>query len=451
MIELLIDNSTSGITGLSLKQERELRKLLSYKTDPSAAYFGGGLYPRTRCLMGRRGDFPTGLLYIVQEFLSRENVSRRVDDLRKVPSPTAGLFPKPEFPFKPYVEQIEAAITCFIESRGIVVAPTAFGKSTVIALIAHRLQVPVLVVVPKLELKAQLIVSLTRAFGPGKVGTIGQGLPLTVENIDALKANAETYKRFGAVIIDEFHHSAAATYRTLNKKAWNGIYYRFGLTATPFRSQSNERLLLESVLSEVIYQVPYETAVKKGYVVPVEAYYVEVPTSQVTGRTWAQVYKELVVSNKVRNNIIEQLLVKSFAVAPTLCLVKEIAHGRAFEPTWHFANGLDDNSSEIIKRFNSGDIPSIIATTGVCGEGVDTKPAEVIIIAGLGKSRNQFMQQVGRGMRRHGDKDSCKVIIFKDDSHKFTVRHFKEQCKILREEYGVKAVKLDIWEDPQKE
>ena len=85
--------------------------------------------------------------------------------------------------------------------------------------------------------------------------------------------------------------------------------------------------------------------------------------------------------------------------APTLTLVKEINHGKALSVLSDspFSNGEDEESRKYIELFKEARIKTLIGTTGVLGEGVDTKPAEYVIIAGLGKSKNAFMQQVGRG------------------------------------------------------
>lgn len=92
MIKLTIDNSTSQITGLSLQQERELRDLLSYNTDPSQAYFAGGRFPRKRTLLGKRGDFPTGLLKYVYEYLVGHKLGCKLLDTRITPNSTPGMF-----------------------------------------------------------------------------------------------------------------------------------------------------------------------------------------------------------------------------------------------------------------------------------------------------------------------------------------------------------------------
>jgi len=435
MILLEINNSSCKITGLTAQEHKKLADLMSYQVDAQAAFFSRNHRSRKRTLLDKKGVFPTGLLYIAEAHLT--GVRHVVKDHRKRPVAIPGRFDV-ALEHTPYWEQAEAAIACQEASRGIVVAPTGCGKSVIAALIISQIQTRTLVVVPSLELKRQLTQALAAAFPNATVG--GLGKDIAIENVDALDPN--TVCDYDCVIIDEFHHSGAKTYRNLNKKAWVNVYYRFGLTATPFRSNEDERLLLESVLSEVIYRIDYKTAVDKGYIVPLEAYYVEVPKTTTDGYSWAQVYKDLVVNNSVRNEVIRGLLTKlDTAGVPTLCLVKEIEHGEKFA-NFKFANGQDEDCKHLITLFNRAILTTLIGTTGVLGEGVDTKPAEYVIIAGLGKSKNAFMQQVGRGFRRYGNKQSCKVIIIKDNSHKWTRAHFAAQVKILKQEYGVTPIKI---------
>jgi superfamily II DNA or RNA helicase len=193
----------------------------------------------------------------------------------------------------------------------------------------------------------------------------------------------------------------------------------------------------------VLCEIDYQTAVENKYIVPVEAYYIEIPKTEIKGneRSWASMYSELVVMNETRNHIISDLLV-SLKDKSTLCLVKEIKHGSALGG--YFAHGENSDTPHLITLFNRGKLKTLVGTTGVLGEGVDTRPAEYVIIAGLGKSRPQFMQQIGRGVRNYPGKTSCKVIIFLDKSHKWTRTHLREQCKILLEYYGVVPSKLEL-------
>lgn len=442
MINLIIDNSESKLEGLLINDHKALKEILSYTLSPTASYFSGGYGPRKQSLLSTRGVFPTGLLYLVLDYIQKNNVPHKVTDKRIVPKRQEGLF-KLVSPQSPYPEQVAAAKQAIRAERGIVVAPTGCGKSFILALMIEQVQVPTLVIVPSLELKRQLSETLGALFGKD---TVGVNKPIYVENVDSLRSK-KGIKAYDAVIIDEFHHSGAKTYRKLNKTLLSKTFYKWGLTATPFRSQNNERLLLESVLSKVIASIKYEDAVRNGYIVPMEAYYIELPKQKTLKTTWAGVYSELVVNNQARNNIISSLLESLDSQSKsTLCLVKEIAHGETLAKSsnlW-FANGESEDTPGLISLFNSGKLKTLIGTTGIIGEGIDTKPAEFVIIAGLGKSKNAFHQQIGRGFRIYPGKESCKIIIFKDRSHKFTLRHFKAQCSYLLEDFGIVPVKLNI-------
>lgn len=442
MITIEVANSISKIEGLDRQQHKKLRHILSYKLRPEVIHFSQNYFNNRKYLLDKHGYFPTGLLNHVYTFIKRSKLSAKVVERRVVPAPQQNLF-KLNLKHNPYKEQIEAADTCIEKRRGIVCAPTGVGKSLIIALIIDKLKVPTLVVTPSVELKRQISETLSECFGHDKVG---HGKPILVENVQALDPTKKVTD-YHAVIIDEFHHSAAATYQELNKKAWQNVYYRFGLTATPFRTSNNEEILLKAILSDVIYKIYYDQAVESNYIVPVDAYYIDVPITPGAGRiyNWAEAYSKLVTNNEPRNKIIAQLLNKLSDVS-TLCLVKEIKHGEnilTFIKNIPYAKGENDDNKTILKNFNSEKKKVLLGTTGIIGEGVDTKPAEFVVIAGLGKSKGQFMQQVGRVLRRYPGKETGKVIIFNDESHKWTKAHFKEQVKTLEEEYGVTPIRLD--------
>lgn len=435
MVTIEINNSFSTIKGLSEQHFKELRKVLSYNTDPQAAFFAGGNFPRVKYMIDVRGTFPSGLLTRVTEFLKITGVAYRNAELRSIPNKLVNN--KANFKsLKPYVSQIEAADSAIAKGQGIISMTTGSGKSVVIALIASRINLRTLVVVPSVELKKQLTETIR--------GLFDDVSNITVENIDSKALQTKT--DYDVLIIDESHHVAAKTYQKLNKTAWKGIYYRFFLTATPFRNKTEETLLFEGIAGQVIYRLPFHQAVKAGYVVPLEAFYYESPKQPTEAYTWAQVYSELVVNNNVKNKLIVDLLQNlEMAELATLCLVKEVAHGESLAALTGlpFANGKDEDSRKHIKAFNTGKIKVLIGTEGILGEGVDSKPCEYVIIAGAGKAKSAFMQKVGRCLRTYPGKESGKVILIKDRSHKFLLRHFNEQTKILKEEYGVTPIKLE--------
>ena len=432
MVQLIINNSYSQIIGLNTQEFSALKKILSYSIDSQAAYFSNNQFNTMRYLIDKNGFFPTGLLSDVRKFLSEKAIKHKRSELRVKPKGLPGMF-KLKLAHKLYKAQEDATLAAVTQSHGIISMPTGTGKSLVIANIIASLNVKTLVVVPNLEIKKQLSETFKTCFGSLK--------NITIENIDS---NAlESSRNHDCVIVDEAHHEAAKTYQKLNKSVWGGIYYRFSITATPFRSNTEENILFKAIAGDLIYELKYKEAIKEGYIVPIEAYYIELPKQKIDAFTWAQVYSELVVNNQHRNNIIIDLMTQlDSSKISTLCLVKEIKHGEALG--FPFVNGQDEDSRSLIDDFNKRRIYTLIGTNGVIGEGVDTKPCEYAIIAGLGKAKSAFMQQVGRTVRTYPGKESAKIIIFKDKSHKFTLRHFNEQCKILKEEYGIIPQKLDI-------
>ena len=330
---------------------------------------------------------------------------------------------------KPYPDQIKAVESAIKYHRGIIAMPTGTGKSFVIKLIVKALNLKALIIVPSLEIKKQLSAEL-------------KNTKAVVKNIDDTSLKNDT--NYDVLIIDEGHHTAARTYQKLNKTAWNNIYYRFFMTATPFRNDTEETLLFEAICGRLIFKLSYLDAVKKGYIAPVDAYVLNIPKKTTEGYTYREVYNDLVVNNNERNMMIGALIGR--LDKPTLCLVKEVWHGKLLSELTGcpFVSGEDQESRDYIRQFNSGGITKLIGTTGVLGEGVDTKPAEYIIIAGGGKAKSQFMQAVGRGVRVYPGKESAKIILIKDKSHRFLLTHYKAQAIIMKEEYGVTPMEINL-------
>lgn len=432
---LRIDNSYSRLEGITSSILPKLKEELSYSIDANSAYFSGNYGPRKKYCIDKKGNFPTGLLDKVLNLLNKEKIPHTIVDLRVSPKQRKHInIAKTVIPYKAQIEAAESAIK---NKRGCISMPTGTGKSLVIALILARLNVKSLVIVPSLEIKKQLTDSL--AF------VLSDMSKITVENIDSGSLDKKT--DFDCLIIDEAHHVAAKTYQKLNKTAWAGVYYRFFLTATPFRNNKEETILFESIAGQVIYKLDYKQAVKEKYIVPIEAYYIEMPRKETDAYTWLEVYRDLVVNHYEKNAVICNLLQNlRDAGIPTLCLVKEINHGVKLseESGVLFVNGQDEETRSYIKEFNSRLLTSLIGTSGILGEGIDTRPAEYVIIAGLGKAKSTFMQQVGRVLRNYPGKISGKVILIKDKSHKFTLRHYNAQAKVLLDEYGIKPLKLNI-------
>lgn len=333
--------------------------------------------------------------------------------------------------------QLKVAELAKIHPRAGFEMVTGAGKTFAMALVMQALQLRTLVVVPTLQLKNQLAEVFSDLFGSTK--------GFAVHNIDSPELQKCT--NYDVLILDECHRSASTTYRTLNKGAWRNIYHRYFFSGTFFRSQYEESLLLEGIAGAPCYKFGYHEAVKAGAIVPIESYHYVLPKQKVVGdrNSYQAVYSELVVNNKHRNLLIASLLGRAHqSGVSSLCLVKEIKHGQLLSDLtfFPFANGQDGQSESLIKAFNSGEVKTLIATTGVCAEGVDTKLAEYLFLAGGGKAKVQFMQMVGRVLRPCEGKETGKIVLIKDPSHKWMLNHFNACLDHLKKEYGVKSTQL---------
>lgn len=435
MIEIKVDNSYSKITGLTKTLEKELMDELSYLVGGSSSYFSR-FGPKRHSLLSKKGDFPSGLLTRVCNFVQTKAPFIKVS---MTPGARRNQFAVKYTGFDLHLAQSDALRACEIKCRGTVVMPTGTGKSIVICALIARFGLRTLVVVPNIELKKQLMLTIRQT-----LGEFGSKY-VSVENIDS--KFLKTANNYDCLIIDEAHHSAAKTYQNLNKGPWSSISHRFFFSATPYRNDPEEQLLFEGIAGDIIYELSYEQAVKDRYIVPVAAFYMDVSKMNTDAYTYAQVYSALVVNNNERNIKIASLLVQlDLSQQSTICLVKEVEHGKRLAKLtgFKFVSGQDEESRQYIQQFNKGLIKVLIGTTGVIGEGVDTKPCEWVVIASPGKARSQFQQQIGRAVRIYPGKESAKVIIFRDASHKFLLKHFNAQRKILLDFYGIKPVKLTI-------
>jgi hypothetical protein len=137
---------------------------------------------------------------------------------------------------------------------GIIVSPPGSGKTIIgLKLIAEKKQ-PALIVVHRKQIAEQWIERIQTFLGipKHKIGTIGQGKlkvgkDITVAMIQSLskKLNKENsndlVNAFGTIIIDECHHTPAKSFaQTINKL---NTFYLYGLTATPFRKHTEDKLI----------------------------------------------------------------------------------------------------------------------------------------------------------------------------------------------------------------
>ncbi len=161
------------------------------------------------------------------------------------------------FSHSPYPHQEEALIAWKKAGRqGVVVLPTAAGKTYLAQLAIAATPRSTLIVVPTLDLMHQWYAQLDAAFPDETVGLLGGGshdrTPLLVATYHSAAIHAEHLgNQFGLIVFDECHHLPSDFFRVIAEYAI--APYRLGLTATPERSDG-KHADLDQLIGKVIYQ-----------------------------------------------------------------------------------------------------------------------------------------------------------------------------------------------------
>jgi len=203
---------------------------------------------------------PKGFIRKLLVYCIQNNIEYQLDDCRKLLLPANFSF---HASLRQY--QLPAVGAASKKDIGIIVAPPGSGKTVVGLKIITDKQQPALIIVHRNQLADQWAERIEAFLGIPRqeIGRIGQGKAkigkqITIAMIQSLgkelqKTEAEKLVRsFGTIIVDECHHIAAETFK--NAVSLFHSYYLYGLTATPFRKNSDNRLIsvhLGEVISEM--------------------------------------------------------------------------------------------------------------------------------------------------------------------------------------------------------
>ncbi len=170
----------------------------------------------------------------------------------------------PRLEMSPYPHQTEAlAAWQQANCQGVVVLPTASGKTYLAQLGMETQACSTLIVVPTLDLMHQWYAHLVAAFPDVEVGLLGGGSrdqsPILVATYDSATIQAETLgNRYGLIVFDECHHLPTDFYRVIAE--YSVAPYRLGLTATPDRSDGRHSDLSYLIGRTVYHKTPEQLA-----------------------------------------------------------------------------------------------------------------------------------------------------------------------------------------------
>ncbi len=358
---------------------------------------------------------------------------------------------------KPYPHQTEALLAWKKANRmGVVVLPTAAGKTYLAQLAMEATPRTTLIVVPTLDLMHQWYAQMEAAFPDVEIGLLGGGsrdrTPILIATYNSAAIHAETIgNKYALLIFDECHHLPTDFFRVIAEYAI--APYRLGLTATVERSDGNHKDL-DTLIGNIVYrktpeQLSGNTLADRKIV-------------QIMVKLSPQEREKYDRAIEVRNNFLKksnislgslkgwQLFIQASArsEAGRRAMLahreaKEIAHGtdgklRVLteligehypEPILIFTN---DNATvyrisqdflipaithqtpvkerhQILTKFKTGQYKAIVASH-VLNEGVDVPDAKVaIILSGTGSAR-EYVQRLGRVLRKGNQKNKLAFL-----------------------------------------
>jgi superfamily II DNA or RNA helicase len=157
---------------------------------------------------------------------------------------------------QPYPHQQEA-LDSWIGGghRGVVVLPTAAGKTYLAQMAMQAMPCSTLITVPTLDLMHQWYANLLAVFPEAEIGLLGGGsrdrTPILVATYDSAAIHAESLGNlYKLLICDECHHLPSDFNRVIAEFAI--APYRLGLTATPDRTDGRH-VDLDFLLGAVVY------------------------------------------------------------------------------------------------------------------------------------------------------------------------------------------------------
>src|SRR5216683_2525575 len=356
---------------------------------------------------------------------------------------TAGVVPEPPAtPPAPRPMQREA-LTALEQTRlegfrrGMVVMATGLGKTWLAAFDTARPQFRrVLFVAHREEILRQALDVFRRAQPDADLGLYygGEKQPdarMVFAGIQTLARNLHRFApdRFDYVIVDEFHHAAARSYRRVIDHFQAA--FLLGLTATPNRMDGADLLALCS--DNLVYECPLTDGIQRGDLSPFHYFgiaddvdYTPIPWRG--GRFDPAALTEAVETQERAQHALDVWRDKGGGRTIAFCVTVTHADLTAefFRRNGIAAVAVHSGPTSAprvgsVEQLRAGALQAI-CTVDVFNEGLDVPEVDTVLMLRPTESPVVFLQQLGRGLRRSAGKDSLAVIDFIGNHRSFLIK-----------------------------
>lgn len=340
-----------------------------------------------------------------------------------------------EYDLRPYqAEAVNAVFRTWKTGRGTyIVLPTGTGKTVIFSTIAAKLAADgkrVLIVAHRDELikqAAQKLLDCTGIrCGIEKAALRSNGESVVAGSVQSLKRKRlAELPEFDAVIIDEAHHAAAATYQTVLEHWPQALI--LGVTATPDRS---DRKSLESVFGPIAFEYTFERALKEGYLAPIRVEKIQLEINlhgtekngdfQCEGVADALEPYLTQIGQIIRTKCADRKTVVFLPLRRTAWMFTEYLQKIGVKAVSVDGSMSDEDRERVLNRFISGEC-SVICNAMLLSEGWDCPQVDCVIVLRPTRSRSLYMQMVGRGTRVCEGKEDLLLLDFLWLSDKYNV------------------------------
>lgn len=271
-------------------------------------------------------------------------------------------------------------------------------------------------------------------------------LDTRLRSIANKKQIRELFTNAQAVIVDEAHLAAIVIEALANHA--DRSYYRFGLSATPWR-EDNQEIRLEGCMGKKLIDISPTFLINRGFLVPPRIFMVPIHFSEESDK-YADSYTKHITKCWERNYRIKQ-----FAEAfqeegkPVMIIVDRIEHGNILQEIIKnsvFVPGSDkgeddpdDQEQDYRRRMLDACEKNEIILIGTqwLNTGIDAPAISVLIMAGSTQASATVLQTVGRVIRTHKESGKTEAVVIDFmDSDKHMRKHSLARKRVYESEPG---------------
>ena len=430
-------------------------------------------------------SYATGQLYVglypyLKDWCNKKNVEiQEINEIHTIQSHTAAdideLVKSYDMSITPRDYQVDAFKYALDYERGLILSPTASGKSLIAyLLVRHYLNVidnNILIIVPTTSLVEQLYKDF-KDYGYDVENNVSRnyhgyeienGKRIVISTWQSLYKLPKTFfADFGAVIGDEAHLFKAVSLTKIMTKLTD-CKYRIGMTGT-LDGTKTHKLVLEGLFGRVNKVVSTKELIDKKQLADLKIVCLVLKHTEAEAKA---IYKEkyhkeleYLAQSEKRNKYIRNLA--TALNGNTLILFQlvekhgkdlyELIRNKAGDREVFFVyGGVDTEQREQVRAITEkSDNAIIVASYGTFSTGINIRNLHNIIFASPSKSRIRNLQSIGRGLRIGDSKDIATLYDISDDltykeKKNFTLTHFQERINIYNEEgftYEIHSVEL---------